>query len=40
MEHYFNLASRGREAKAVPASNEQVRFEDYLNARLFPKSRC
>ena len=27
MEDYFNLASRGREAKAVPASNEQARFE-------------
>jgi len=39
MEHYLNLASRGREAKAVPASNEQARFET-LNPQLFPKSRC
>jgi hypothetical protein len=27
MEYYFNLASRGREAKAVPGSDEQARFE-------------
>jgi len=33
MEHYFNLASRGREAKAVPASNEQARFETIFARR-------
>jgi hypothetical protein len=32
MEHYLNLASRGREAKAVPASNEAGAIRNYLRA--------